>query len=104
MLLLRRNEDGIAGGDGEIALAVIRRAQLHARTSAQDVVDLVFIMRFLLAGSARRQHIDPGAHCGYTQKLEVWPLPSAAPGLKVAKWEELLHRPAIVPSGQKTGG
>src|SRR5208282_2861550 len=46
-------------------------ADLHAGTSADDVVHLVFAVRFLGIDAAFRKHVHSGAHSGDTEEFEV---------------------------------
>jgi len=46
-------------------------ADLHAGTSSDDVVHLIFAVRFLGIGPAFRQNIDAGAHGRDAEEFEV---------------------------------
>src|SRR3954454_8092487 len=66
MLLLRGDEEDVAGLDGPLVAA--RREPGPAR---DDVVDLVLGVRRRRAARARLEHVEPGAHARDAQELAV---------------------------------
>jgi hypothetical protein len=70
----------------------ILRADLHAGPPADNVVHLVFAMRFLRVGAAGWQHVNARAHRRNPQEFQVEFLPFSSLAIHIVNVEEMSHR------------
>jgi len=69
-------------------------ANLHAGMSADDVVHLVFAVRFLGIGAAFRKDVDASAHGGDAEEFEIESALFAPLAGEIVDVEEVTHKVA----------
>jgi hypothetical protein len=77
--------------DGTGAHLGVLGTDLHPGKSSDDVVHLIFAVRFLRIDAAFRQHVDAGAQGRDAQEFEVELVFLGAPASQVVDMEEVGH-------------